>query len=973
VAYGYDHGAFPWTATTTNKLLYDGSDTQAIRTLISVDGLGRALQTAKDGEYRDIEGNRHYGWNASGAVAYDAKGRGVSQGQPQFLETPGLPGLAPMSKPTTTAYDALDRAIVQTLPDGSTMRTDYLVEGTRLVVRSTDPLGDMGEREMDNRGNVVAVRRLSAEGAVLMSASYSYDAMGQMLSAVDSKGNAVSLSYDLTGLRLSLSSADTGTILLSYDKAGNLVKKTDAVLRSHGEAITYDYDGQGRLVKVTYPRTAATTYEYGDEHAGEGLRARLISRSDSSGTTSYTYGRLGETLTMTRTIDRLTPLAPDESASFSYASDYLGRLQRITYPDGEVVTYGYDAGGQVKTVSGEHNGLTTTYVADIAYDPFGQRTYIEYGNGVRTSYAYDENRRWLDSIHTLNSRGDVYQDMTYSFDLVGNVSGYENKAGDYDTSQTYHYDGLYQLIGAKGTSEGRKYGLTEYTSSYNQSFTYDAIGNMTAKTSSVANSPSASLGDDLNYNLAYSYYSGKAHQAERIGNLYYRYDGNGNMIEERAGGHGTGTVLAGSVYTVGDVSMTDTGFGLDRSPTTGSTDSATYARYFSWDEENRLVRSVDNNIAVQYSYGADGQRAVKYSKRGESLYFDSMWASQTDVPSMRQLKNIFVGQTRIATRLSLQGESSTGYEKVNTYYYHPDHLGSAQLVTDYKGDIYERIEYTPYGETWIERTSDGLDLIPFRFTGKELDSETGLYYYGARYLNPKSSMWLSADPALGDYIPVAPVSDDARKHNQNLAGMGGVFNLINLAVYHYAANNPVKYTDPDGKENTFPAFLTGLVNAAGDFVKANTKIEVQRAPAGAAFSDSLHIVVFGITIFTAKVQSRADIPEPRLSNDYQGRTLPSGTYNGVLTAKTGTYLNVIRLENGVLGVSLGEMFLIHPNEVTNPDSPRLNRGPFTNLGGISAGCQVVMGVDVFNKIVDILKALGFKFDDKDHLPVEISQ
>jgi len=225
---------------------------------------------------------------------------------------------------------------------------------------------------------------------------------------------------------------------------------------------------------------------------------------------------------------------------------------------------------------------------------------------------------------------------------------------------------------------------------------------------------------------------------------------------------------------------------------------------------------VDNNITVQYSYGADGQRAVKYSRRGESLYFDSMWSCQTDIPSIRQLKNIFVGQTRIATRLSLQGESSTGYEKVNTYYYHPDHLGSAQLVTDYEGDIYERIEYTPYGETWIERTSDGLELIPFRFTGKELDSETGLYYYGARYLNPRSSMWLSADPALGDYIPVAPVSDEARKHNQNLAGMGGVFNLINLAVYHYAANNPVKYTDPDGRIIAHTMALDLMTNYSND-------------------------------------------------------------------------------------------------------------------------------------------------------------
>ncbi|MDR1389867.1 MAG: hypothetical protein LBJ31_07810 [Treponema sp.] len=81
----------------------------------------------------------------------------------------------------------------------------------------------------------------------------------------------------------------------------------------------------------------------------------------------------------------------------------------------------------------------------------------------------------------------------------------------------------------------------------------------------------------------------------------------------------------------------------------------------------------------------------------------------------------------------------------------------------------------------------------------------------ARYPDPKTSRRLSTDPAMGECIPGAPVNDEVREQNENLPGMGGVFNTVNLHTYH-AGNNPVKYTDPDGRGDWWTQMIEDEIN-----------------------------------------------------------------------------------------------------------------------------------------------------------------
>ncbi|MCB6232150.1 RHS repeat-associated core domain-containing protein, partial [Flavobacterium psychrophilum] len=118
-----------------------------------------------------------------------------------------------------------------------------------------------------------------------------------------------------------------------------------------------------------------------------------------------------------------------------------------------------------------------------------------------------------------------------------------------------------------------------------------------------------------------------------------------------------------------------------------------------------------------------------------------------------------------------EGFVGNGLPEKDVFYYHPDHLGSSSYISTLNGQISQHVEYIAFGEVLFEEHSSSFKS-PYLFNGKELDRETNLSYYGARYLDMKTSLWLSVDPLAEKFPRWSP--------------------------YSYAFDNPMRYTDPTG-------------------------------------------------------------------------------------------------------------------------------------------------------------------------------
>ncbi len=450
--------------------------------------------------------------------------------------------------------------------------------------------------------------------------------------------------------------------------------------------------------------------------------------------------------------------------------DALNRPIDVITPDSSHTLYTYMKSGlldTVKVIDVHGSTLDNHGVIDIQYDAKGQRTSVTYANGVTTTYIYDPRTYRVTNITSRKVSEDPLQDLAYWYDPVGNITTQKDGAQQdvyfdgavAEPHNFYTYDALYRLIKVEGREhdggssypqpphiyDGARVWLSHPNDGskmrrYVERYKYDEVGNMVQQkhyvTGGGANWTKTYTIDTTSNKLMESYLSSG-------GTSYYYYDSRGNLTTEP--------------YTS------------------------------IYNGENRLENvSVYYYVNFYYQYDSSGQRVRKiYLNEVSSTILEERkyvgnWEVFTKFESSsltaeRETLHITDDTGRIAMIDTPITPEYSGEEQLIRYQY-SNHLGTATLELDEDGSIITYEEYYPFGSSSFQsgRTTAEVSLKRYRFTGKERDWATGMYYHGARYYLPWLCRWCAVDPMESKY--------------------GG------MSSYNYSLNNPIMVSDPNGAD-----------------------------------------------------------------------------------------------------------------------------------------------------------------------------
>ncbi len=634
---------------------------------------------------------------------------------------------------------------------------------------------------------------------------------------IDPRGiQAFDHTFDIAGRKLVIDSQDAGLKKMLPDVQGNPIYTWDA----NGNRVTVNYDALRRPTQTwnkpgTRAEFLADQIIYGEakpssettNHRGQvwkvydGAGLAINEHFDFKGNLEQGARRLLKDGTLktihwphnNRTFDENNSQSLLETLTYTSKTEYDG-LNRVTHsetPDGTVQKPHYNEANLLDGVTVKRsNGNLETFVKNIDYNARGQHTLIEYGNGVITNYTYESETFRLSTLNTTRKGTQLpkeLQQLTYTYDPVGNITEISDDAHPkifnsnrvVEPRSRYIYDAIYRLRQATGRehesmsachyqngnkkhteflplpqSTNNAQALVMYTEVYN----YDVAGNITRVQHAGAHTTTRTQRYADDSNRIVSSQAGCSGENMSMpndanGNITNLHDGNGNITK------------------------------LSHLPD------------MQWDFKNQLV-NVQLNEGVTpnhafYQYDASGQRVRKtVVKNNKSLIEERIYLGGYEIYQERDINgdasfrrdtvHVLDDTNRIALIEEVKDtRSSATVLNSRVRYQLSNHLGSAVLELDDTQDarIISYEEYYPYGGTayMARRHKEETRLKCYRYSGKERDDETGLYYYGARYYAPWLGRWVSCDPL-------------------------GLQSGINL--YQFASSNPIVRVDQEGMSDT---------------------------------------------------------------------------------------------------------------------------------------------------------------------------
>jgi RHS repeat-associated protein len=639
-----------------------------------------------------------------------------------------------------------------------------------------------------------------------------FDIEGNVLAITDARGvQVIQQRFDVLQRRLRVDSPDAGARLAVADVAGKPLRAWD----SRAQTMRSRYDALQRpthmFVAVGASERLLLRTVFGESLDPPGvptpvspaqalnLRGRPYLSFDCAGlVTAESFDFKGNLLASSRRLaadyttepnwtatENLTdpaailtaasPLLETEHFDNSSTFDALNRVTTHTTPDGSVTTPKYNEANLLESLlASVPGGPDQDVITNLDYNARGQRISCQYGNGTTTTYTYDPKTFRLTELQTLRGATKL-QWLLYTFDPVGNIvalrdqsdtgpifSGTAPVSGD----GLYEYDPLYRLLKATGREHPATQPIEtdpplgtgvphandlQALIAYSETYVYDKVGNI-EQMAHVAG-PSGSLGWTRNYKYATN--SNRLEKTSVPGsplNLIepYTYDQHGSMTSMPR-------------LPVMDWDYADRLRHTQKGAGSGAQDT-----YFTYDAAGQRVRKV----AI-----ASGGVKERIYLGGYEVYRERAAAPGAPIDFERQTLHVMDDQRRVAMAetKTIDGGAVVPTLTTRWRFQLDNHLGSATLELDDAGSVISYEEYHPYGSTAFH-TANGAAQVSakrYRYTGKEKDEETGLYYHGARYYAPWLGRWTAADPI----------------------GISGGINL-----YRYAAANPINSNDPRGTQ-----------------------------------------------------------------------------------------------------------------------------------------------------------------------------